>query len=69
MRRWLSGVGALGVATALAWHRWVTPWHEQWGATEQEVRVSLPGDDLVVEPARQNTRAIGIGAEPWFVWR
>lgn len=69
MKRWLPGVGVLGVAAAVAWHRWVTPWHERWGATDEEVRMSLPGDDLVAEPAQQNTRAIGIGAEPGSVWR
>lgn len=68
MRRWLPGAGALGVATAVAWHRWVTPWHAQWGATDEEVRMSLPGDDLVVEPAQQNTRGIDIDAEPESVW-
>jgi hypothetical protein len=66
--RRLPCLGALGVTTALAWHRWVTPWHEQWGATDDEVRLSLPGDDLVAEPAQQNTRAISIDAEPGSVW-
>ena len=67
MRR-LVGVGSLGVATAMVWHRWVTPWHERWGATDDEVAMSLPGDDLVPDPAEQNTRAIEIDAEPSSVW-
>jgi hypothetical protein len=69
VRRWLPGVGVLSAATAVAWHRWVTPWHEQWGATDDEARMALPGDDLVVEPAQQNTRAIGVDGEPWSVWQ
>ncbi len=64
----LRCVGGLGVATAAAWHRWVTPWHEQWGATGNEARMSLPGDEFVVEPAHQVTRAITIDAEPAGVW-
>jgi len=68
--RWLIGAGALGgaVALAVAWHRWVTPWQEQWGATDEEARMPLPGDDLVVEPAQQSTRAITIDADPAQVW-
>jgi hypothetical protein len=68
VRRWLAAVGALVIATAVAWRRWVTPWHERWGATDDEIRMSLPGDDLVVEPAQQNTRAIDIDAAPGAVW-
>lgn len=68
MKRSLVGAGAFGVATMVAWHRWVTPWHEQWGATDDEIRMSLPGDHLVAEPAQQNTRAIDIDAEPGSVW-
>jgi hypothetical protein len=61
-------VGTLGVAIGAAWHRWVTPWHERWGATDDEVRMALPGDGLVGEPAQQNTRGIEIDAEPGSVW-
>jgi hypothetical protein len=68
VRRLLAAVGALVIATAVAWRRWVTPWHERWGATDDEIRMSLPGDDLVVEPAQQNTRAIDIDAAPGAVW-
>jgi hypothetical protein len=68
VKRRLLGVGVLGVAAAVSWHRWVTPWHEQWGATDEEVRMALPGDHLVVGPAQQSTRAIGVDADPWSVW-
>jgi hypothetical protein len=47
----------------------MTPWHEQWGATDDEARTDLPGDDLVAEPAQQCTRAITIDAAPEEVWR
>jgi hypothetical protein len=46
----------------------VTPWHERWGATNEEVRTSLPGDDLVVDPAQHSTRATDIDADPGSVW-
>ena len=64
--RCVCGLG--GVATAVAWHRWVTPSHERWGTTGNEARMALPGDEVVVEPAHQVTRAITIDAEPAGVW-
>lgn len=66
MQRWVSLAG-IGVV-ALVWHRTVTPWHGRWGATDQEVRDRLPGDELVAEPADQVTRAISIDAPPEAVW-
>jgi hypothetical protein len=45
----------------------IRPWLLGWGATRQERRQPLPGDDLV--PARwQTTRAITIGAPSDEVW-
>ena len=38
----------------------VRPWHLRWGATEDEVRRPLPGDDLVPTPIVAATRAINI---------
>lgn len=48
--------------------RLLQPWHERWGATDEEIAVPLPGDDLVAEPAKQVTRAITIDARPEDVW-
>ena len=68
VRRWLCTTGAFLVAIAALWHRWVTPWHERWGATDAEARGGLPGDGLVPEPAQQVTRATTIDAAPDDVW-
>lgn len=65
--RWMTGA-ALGAVAAAAYHWLVRPWHERWGATDEEVRMRLPGDDLVAEPAQQCTRAIAIDARPEDVW-
>lgn len=67
MRRWPAGV-ALVAASAVAYERWFRPWHEHWGATEEETRLALPGDGLVAEPAAQVTRAVTIDAPPETVW-
>ncbi|MCU0311710.1 MAG: hypothetical protein MUE36_12315 [Acidimicrobiales bacterium] len=67
MRR-LVTVGLLAAALAAAWHRFVTPWQQRWGATDDEVHMALPGDDLVAEPADQVTRAVTVDASPGDVW-
>jgi hypothetical protein len=39
-----------------------------WGATCEELRAPLPGDELVPEPATQSTRALTIDAPVEAVW-
>lgn len=47
----------------------VRPWHLRWGATEEDVRKRLPGDELVPHPTLESTRAITIRAPAEEVWR
>ena len=47
----------------------VRPWHLKWGATPEEVKRPLPGDDLVLKPDFNATRAISIAAPPAEVWK
>ena len=60
--------GGVGVAATAAWWKVFTPWQRNWGATEEEVAMSLPGDELTPPPVEQNTRAITIAAPPEQVW-
>ena len=60
--------GGVGVAAAAAWWKVFTPWQRNWGATEEEVAMALPGDELTPPPIEQNTRAITIAAPPEEVW-
>jgi hypothetical protein len=60
----LAGAAGLG----LLYRRSLQPWHERWGANDEEVVASLPGDDLISEPAGQITRAIEISAPRETVW-
>lgn len=39
-------------------------WHTRWGATDEEVRGPMPGDDIVPRPSLNATRAITIEAPP-----
>jgi hypothetical protein len=41
---------------------------KRWGATEDEVYRSLPGDDLVPHPMAETTHAVTIHAPPAAIW-
>jgi hypothetical protein len=44
------------------------PWYSKWGATDEEVHRTLPGDDLVPNPRIESTRAITIKATTTAIW-
>jgi hypothetical protein len=67
MRR-TAFVGATVAAGVVAYRRWVAPWQQHWGASDDETSMLLPGDELLREPADQVTRAVTIQAEPAQVW-
>ena len=67
MRRSLMAAG-VGVAAIVAWRKVFTPWQRNWGATEEEAAMALPGDTLTPPPVDQCTRAITIAAPPEAVW-
>lgn len=46
------------------------PWQLHWGATEDEIAAALPGDEIVLKPSFNATRAVTIHAPPTgiFPW-
>jgi len=67
---WMSGLAlSLGIFGLLAvLYVWVVkPWHMRWGATDEEVARTMPGDELIPN-AGSATRAITIAATPADVW-
>jgi hypothetical protein len=46
----------------------IRPWHMRWGATAEEVRRALPGDELVPRPKARATHGITIQASAAEVW-
>jgi hypothetical protein len=65
-----TGVGvAIGLAglLLLAYRSLGRPWHQRWGATDEEIARALPGDELLPD-ANVSTRAITIDARPEQVW-
>jgi len=63
-------LAALAVAAFFLIIYWIVvrPSQLQWGATRQEVRRAMPGDDLVTDPTFCATRAITIRATPEEIW-
>lgn len=60
---WLGALALLlGVYVAA-----IRPWHSRWGATDDELKVAMPGDELIPE-ARPATRAITIAAPAEDIW-
>lgn len=64
----VSGLILIGVVTAIL----VRPWMDRWGATNEEIAATFPGDELVPAPASFVNRAVTIRAGaaqiyPWLV--
>jgi hypothetical protein len=60
----LVKVAALGAVAAGA-----RRYYRNWGATKEECRAELPGDELISEPAIVNTDAVWIDATPEVIWQ
>lgn len=59
------GIGAVVLlGLGILYFVFVVPWMYTWGATADEVRAALPGDDLVPNPVMQTTQAVTIHAAP-----
>ena len=68
---WRSGVQTVILITGvllLAYHRFVRPWHLEWGAADEEVERRLPGDGLVPTTSSETTRAVTVEAPREEVW-
>jgi hypothetical protein len=46
----------------------VRPWYLQWGASDIEARMALPGDEIIPRATQQETRGITIDAGADVVW-
>ncbi len=44
------------------------PWHQRWGATQNEVEAFWPGDELIARPLVSSTHAVTIQAPVSKVW-
>jgi len=66
--RAIAMLAFLGAVALAVYAVFVQPWMMRWGATDAEVQMTLPGDDLVPNPTTQSTRAITIHTPAAEVW-
>jgi hypothetical protein len=64
----LIGAAFVGAAGVAGYAFLLRPRHLRWGATDDECREPLPGDELVPNPEQQATHAITINARVSDVW-
>ncbi|WP_276256167.1 hypothetical protein [Halomontanus rarus] len=62
-------VATVALLVAGVYHFGIRSWHRRWGATEEETRGPLPGDDLLPDATDQVTHAIEIDAPARAVWQ
>ena len=68
-RRILDAVGGIAaIAVMLVGSPLLRARYNRWGATDEECRAAMPGDELVPDPVLKSTRAVTIGAPRDAVW-
>jgi hypothetical protein len=60
----LAGLAVLAVIVVAL----LTPWMDRWGATDEEIAATFPGDELLPEPASFVNRAITVNAPPEYIY-
>ena len=68
LRTLLAGGAAVFLALIGAYVLVIRPWHLTWGATDQEVRRGMPGDEIHSNPSFSATRAVTVEASPEQIW-
>jgi hypothetical protein len=63
----LGGAALKAIALA-SYLLFIRPWHLRWGANDEELRRSMPGDDEIQQPLYTTTRAVTINAQPAEIW-
>lgn len=66
--RTLRLLATAGALSPWAYLLFVRPWQLRWNSTDEEARMSLPGDELVPHPSLESTRAVAIRAPAGDVW-
>ena len=63
-----AGTGLVIVGAAAVYFRFLRQWHLHWGATAQEVRGKVVGDELMPHADIVATRVVEIDAPPSAIW-
>lgn len=62
-------VGFSAAGALAAYFLAIRPWHLRWGATDEEIKMALPGDDVKPDAGIQVTHAITINAPASEIWK
>lgn len=68
VKKVLMGAAIGAPLIAVAYARWVRPWHLRWGLDPEESIIPLPGDDFVPRPKMEASHGIVIDATPDRIW-
>ena len=63
----LRALAILGAGVSV-YLRVIRPWQLRWGATDDELRRAMPGDELVARPTFNATRAVTVQAPASMIW-
>ena len=64
----LRALPIMGVGLSIIYLRVIRPWQLRWGATDDEVRRAMPGDEIIRHPTFNATRAVTVEAPASNVW-
>lgn len=62
-------VGFSAAGALAAYFLAIRPWHLRWGATDEEIKMALPGDEVKPDAGIQVTHAITINAPASEIWK
>jgi hypothetical protein len=64
--RRVAALGAMGLGAA--YFLFFRPWQRRWGATDEEVQRTYPGDEIVPEADSVEMRVVTVKATPAAIW-
>ncbi len=68
LRKALLAVFVTGVVAVVFVYLVYRPWALNWGASREEIAMTLPGDSILSDPTFNATRAVTIDATPAEIW-
>ncbi len=65
----IEGIGgAAAIAVSVLFAPLIRSWYRRWGSADEELRLAIPGDELVPHPKSQVNMAVTVDAPPEQVW-
>jgi hypothetical protein len=64
----LRRAAVIGSLAAWGYTTLVRPWMQGWGASDRELRSTLPGDGIIARPTGETTRAVTVDAPASCIW-